>query len=236
MIGLDKMPGMKVTIKDVAQKARVSPATVSRVVGNYGYVAEKTRRKVLAAIRELNYRPDTIARSLVTKSTRTIGLVLTDITNPFFAQLARGIEDVTWNNGYTLILANTDEDIERERAIIFALIEKRVDAFIVVPASSKQAPHLEELTRHGIPLVLLDRSVNGLNVDTIMVDNEMGAYQAVSHLIKNGHKRIGIVYDNDEITTSIERLNGYRHALEERRIRGQGGVDQILPVYPPVSP
>jgi LacI family transcriptional regulator len=210
---------MKVTIKDVALKAGVSPATVSRVVGNYGYVAEKTRRKVLATIQDLNYRPDTIARSLVTKSTRTIGLVLTDITNPFFAQLARGIEDVTWDNGYTLILANTDEDLEREQAIIYALIEKRVDALIVVPASSKQAPHLEELTRHGIPLVLLDRSVDGLNVDTIVVDNEMGAYQAVSHLIQAGHDRIGIVFDNNEITTNIERVNGYRRALQEKRIR-----------------
>jgi LacI family transcriptional regulator len=209
---------MKVTIKDVAKKAGVSPATVSRVVGDYGYVSDKTRRKVLVVVQELNYRPDTIARSLVTKSTRTIGLVMTDITNPFFAQLARGVEAVTWKNGYALILANTDEDVDRERTIINTLIEKRVDAFIIVPAFSKQAPHLEELVQHGIPVVLLDRSVKNLVADAVMVDNEDGAYQAVSHLIRLGHSRIAIVLDNNEITTNIERLSGYKKALQEYQL------------------
>lgn len=206
---------MKVTIKDVAAKAGVSPATVSRVVGNYGYVSEKTRRKVLSAIEELGYRPDSIARSLVTRATHTIGLVVTDITNPFFAHLVRGVEEVTWQHGYTLILANTDEDVQREEAIIQTLQEKRVDAFIVVPASSQAAPHLQEVVSEGIPLVLADRSVQDLAVDTVMVDNEDGAHRAVSHLIRLGHRRIGIVLDNLKITTNEERLAGYRQALLE---------------------
>jgi len=210
---------MKVTIKDVARKAGVSPATASRVVGGYGYVSRGTRRKVLAAVDELGYLPDVVARSMVTKSTRTIGLVVTDIANPFFAQLARGVENITWQNRYTLILANTDEEVEREKAIIRALLEKRVDAFIVVPASSKRAPHLEKLVQYGIPLVLLDRSVEGLAVDTVMVDNEDGACQAVSHLIRSGHRKIAMLLDNLDISTNIERLAGYRRALAENGIR-----------------
>jgi LacI family transcriptional regulator len=206
---------MKVTIKDVAKKAGVSPATVSRVVGGYGYVSQATRRKVLAQVEALGYLPDVVARSLVTKSTRTIGLVVTDITNPFFAQLARGVENITWQNKYTLILANTDEEVDREKAIIKAMLEKRVDAFIVVPASSQKAPHLEELVKYNLPLVLLDRNVQDLAVDTVLVDNENGAYQAVSHLVRLGHKRIGMLLDNLDISTNIERLNGYRRALIE---------------------
>jgi len=207
---------MKITIKDVAKKAGVSPAAAARVVGGYGYVSTETRRKVQAAVRELGYRPNTIARSMVTKSTRTIGLVITDITNPFFAQLVRGIEDVTWQHGYTLVLANTDENREREQAVVYALQEKRVDAFIIVPASSQSAPHLEELFLQDIPMVLVDRAVNGLKVDTIMVDNEGGAYQAVRHLINLGHRRIGLILDNLDITTNKERMEGYRRALVER--------------------
>jgi LacI family transcriptional regulator len=204
---------MKVTIVEVAKKAGVSPATVSRVVANYGYVADKTRKKVLAAVKELGYHPNTIARSMVTKSTRTIGLVVTDITNPFFAQLARGVEAVTWQNGYTLILANTDEDSQRERAIILTLQEKRVDAIIIVPASSEDSSHLEELVKSGLPVVLLDRGVKNLVVDTVMVDNEDGAFRAVSHLIDLGHSRIGIILDNPNITTNVERLSGYKRAI-----------------------
>ena len=210
---------MKVTIKDVAKRASVSPATVSRVVGNYGYVSDKNRRKILAAVQELGYRPNTIARSMVTKSTHTIGFVVTDITNPFFAQLARGVEAITWRNGYTLVLANTDEDVAHERAIISAFQEKWVDAFIVVPASSKKAPHLEEIVQNGIPLVLLDRGVDDLAVDKVMVDNENGAFNAVSHLIQLGHQRIGIILDNLDITTNAERLNGYLRALAEHHIQ-----------------
>jgi LacI family transcriptional regulator len=214
-----KINGMKVTIKEVGKKAGVSSATVSRVVGHYGYVSEKTRRKILAAIRELGYKPNAIARSMVTKSTQTIGLIITDIINPFFAQLARGVEEITWQNGYSLILANTDEDLEREQALVSTLQEKRVDGLIVVPASSNPAPHLEELLLEGIPLVLMDRSVKDCAVDVVMVDNENGAYQAVTHLISQGYQRIAMIVDNLDITTNAERMAGYHHALKD------GGIE-----------
>jgi len=202
-----------VTIKDVAKRAGVSQATASRVAGNYGYVSIAKRRKVLAAIRELGYHPNRIARSMVTKSTQTVGLVVTDIENPFFAQLVRGVEDVTWEYGYTLILANTDEDTQRESAILTTLQEKMVDGLILVPASSRHSAIRAALVEQGIAMVLLDRAVDGLEVDKVLVDNENGACQAVSHLIGLGHKRIGMILDNLDITTNIERLAGYHAAL-----------------------
>ncbi len=215
------MPLPSVTIKDVAQKAGVSPATVSRVVSNRGSVSEKTRRKVLTAVRELGYRPNVIARSMVTKSTQMVGLVLTDIMNPFFAELARGVESTLWEEGYTLILANTDEDIQREQAVVSALVEKQVDGLILVPASSRQASHLLEIVHQQVPLVLVDRGVDDLLVDTVLVDNENGAYYAVSHLIRLGHRDIGMILDNLDITTNIERLAGYHRAMREQGLTAQ---------------
>ena len=208
----------EVTIKDVARKAGVSPATVSRVAGNYGYASKSVRQKVLAAIRELGYRPNSVARSMVTKSTHTLGLVVTDITNPFFAHLMRSVEDVTWEAGYTLFLANTDENIQREEAIIQTILERQVDGLILVPATSQSTPYLEHFIQQGIPLVLLDRNVRELAADAVMVDNEHGAYQAVTHLIRLGHKRIGMVIDNLDISTNAERLAGYRKALHDANL------------------
>jgi LacI family transcriptional regulator len=205
----------KVNIKDVAKRAGVSPATAARVAGKYGNVSETTRQRVLSAIQELGYQPDAIARSMVTRSTRTIGLVVTDITNPFFAELARGVESITWSQGYSLFLADTDEDIAREKAMISTMREKRVDGIILVPASSQYSRHLSELVKEGTPLVLVDRAVSRLDVDRVMVDNEQGAYQAVSHLASLGHRRIAMILDNPAITTNTERLAGYRRALKE---------------------
>jgi LacI family transcriptional regulator len=201
------------TIRDVAKAAGVSQATASRVAGKYGYVSAKNRQKVLKAIRDLSYRPNRIARSMVTKSTQTVGLVVTDIQNPFFAELARGIEEVAWAHGYTLILANTDESLERESAILTVLQEKMVDGLILVPASSRPSDTRTALNNQGIPVVLLDRASADLDVDTVLVDNENAAYQAVSYLIGLGHKRIGMIVDSLEITTNEERLAGYRSAM-----------------------
>ena len=206
---------MAVTIKDVAIKAGVSPATVSRVVGNYGYVSQRTRKKVLVAIQDLGYRPNAIARSMVTKSTCTIGLVVTDITNPFFAQIARSVEEVVWKNGYTLLLANTDEDLDHERAIVHVMQEKRVDGLIVIPASSTSGPHIHDVIERGFPLVLVDRKLKDCEADVVMVDNEAGAYQAVSHLLSLDYGRIGMIMDNPEISTNVERSLGYHKALHE---------------------
>ena len=201
------------TIRTVAQRAGVSPATVSRVIGNYGYVSQATRRKVEMVIQELGYRPDNIARSLVTKNTHTLGLILTDILNPFFAELARGVESITYKNDFSLLIANTDEDIEREKTILNTFIEKHVDGILLVPATSKASTHLQEIIEKQIPLVLVDRNAENISVDTVMVDNEIGAYRAVSHLIERGHEKIAMILDNPDISTNMERLAGYRRAL-----------------------
>lgn len=208
----------RVTIKEVALRAGVSPATASRVAGNYGYVSKNSRKRVQAAIQELGYQPNSVARSMVTKSTHTLGLVVTDITNPFFAHLMRSVEDVAWEAGYTLFLANTDENPQREEAVIRTALERQVDGLILVPSSSRSTPYLENIIQRGTPLVLLDRSVEGLAADAVMVDNAFGAYQAVMHLIQLGHRRIGMIIDNLDISTNAERLAGYRRALQEANI------------------
>lgn len=217
---------MSVTLKDVAERAGVSAATASRVVGNYGYVSDETRQKVLAAVEELNYRPNVVARSMVTKSTRTLGIVVTDITNPFFARLARGVEEVCWQHGYTMILANTDEDFRREQAVVQVLQDKQVDGLIVVPASSTNAPHLQAVVEQGTPLVLADRLIEGFPVDVVMVTNEEGAYQAVYHLASLGHERIGMILDNLDISTNQERLEGYHKAIRDAGLKGDDALVQ----------
>lgn len=209
----------KVTIKEVAKRARVSIPTAARVAGNYGKVSEWTRVKVLAAIKELGYQPNIIARSLVTRTTCSVGLVVTDITNPFFAQITRGVENVTWPRGYTLIVANTDEDTEREEAILTSMRERQVDGLIVVPASSRKNPHFDLLKKESTPIVLIDRSIRGFKADMVMVENKKNSYEAVSHLIRIGHKNIAILLDNLKISTNNERLNGYRSALNDNNIR-----------------
>lgn len=207
------MGSSKVTIKDVAKKAGVSTSTVSRVVGNYGYVSNSTKLKVEKVIEELDYKPNALARSMITKSTKTIGIVVTDITNPFFASVIRSIEDVLWESGYAILLANTDENVERERAVVSAIIERQVDGLILVPSENKLKPHLEILNKRDIPVVLVDRMVEGLPADVVMVDNENGAYTAVNHLISMGHKKIGMIIDDLNISTNSERLLGYKKAL-----------------------
>lgn len=211
----ERRKAISVTIKDVAQRAGVSTATAARVVGSYGYASQEARRKVLQAVEELGYQPDAVARSMVTKSTRTLGLVVTDIENPFFARAARGVTDVAQKHGYTVLLANTDEDVEKERQVLQVLQEKRVEGLILVPASTRQGEHVSKLQQRRLPVVLLDRWVRGLAVDVVMADNAGGAYQAVAHLIKLGHRRIGVVTDNLDIASSFERLEGYRRALAD---------------------
>ncbi len=203
----------RATIKDVAEKAGVSPSTVSRVVGSYGYVKKSTRNKIQRVIVDLDYKPNTLARSMITKSTKTIGVIVTDITNPFFASVIRSIEDVLWESGYTILLANTDENVEREKIVITEIMQRQVDGIILVPSTSKKKSHLDLIVNQGIPLILVDRMVEDLSVDSILVDNEYGAFTAVSHMIQKGHTCIGMVIDNLNISTNNERLDGYKKAI-----------------------
>jgi LacI family transcriptional regulator len=213
-----------VTIRDVARRAGVSQATAARALGGYGHVSGAARRRVEAAADALSYVPNSVARALASGVTRAVGLVISDIENPFFAAAARGMSDVLEERGHTVLLTNSDEDLDRERTAIETLRSRRVDALVVVPCSGTPSPHLRAAAAGAAPLVLLDRPVRGLGVDSVTVDNAAGARSAVEHLLSHGHRRIGLVSDKPEITSSAERIHGYREALAAAGL----GVDDHL--------
>lgn len=218
---------MSVTIRDVARAAGVSTATAARALGGYGHASPAARRKVSESARRLGYRPNVVARALVSRATTTVGLVVGDIENPFFAAAARGLADVMDAHGYTVLLANADEDAGRERRAVDALRARQVDGMVVVPAPGASPEHLTELVTAGVPLVLLDRAVVGVAADSVLVRNVAGARAAVAHLAGLGHRRIGVVSDSPEITSSAERIQGYRQALRAAGIAPEPGLISI---------
>src|SRR5947209_14659680 len=203
---------MSVTIRDVGEVAGVSQATAARALGGYGHVSASVRGRVDAAARQLGYVPNSVARALASGMTHAVGLVIGDIENPFFAAAARGVSDVLEERGYTVLLANSDENLDRELSAVETLRARQVDALVVVPTSAAAFPHLRAAAAEA-PLVLLDRVIKGLGVDSVTVDNRGGARRAVEHLLGHGHRRIGLVSDEPEISSSAERIEGYRDAL-----------------------
>ncbi|MCX7795495.1 MAG: LacI family transcriptional regulator [bacterium] len=203
------------TIYDVAKKAGVSAMTVSRVINGKKDVKPETRDKVLKAIEELGYVPNSLARSFVLQKTKTIGLVITDITNPFFTTLARGVEDTAMKNQFSVIFCNTDEDPEKEVLYLELLARKRVDGVILASASGKRTP-LKSILLRNIPIVLIDREVDGLeDLDIVKGDSVYGAYLLTKHLVDLGHRRIGIIVGSKHISTAEDRVEGYKKALIE---------------------
>jgi len=202
-------------IQDVARHAGVSISTVSRVLNDRGRVNAEVVANVQAAIQALHYTPNRAARSLRTQQSRIIGLLISDIQNPFFTVLVRGIEDVVQQNGYSLILCNSDENEQKERQYIEVLCAEHVAGAIIVPTHENQRS-MRIFDDQHIPVVAVDRRVP--NVDTVLVDNKRGAYEAVSHLITNGYQHIGIITGPHNTTTGRERLEGYYKALEEAGI------------------
>lgn len=205
------------TIREVARHAGVSPITVSRVVNNTGYIRAETREKVLAAVELLGYVPNTLARSLRWKQTGLLALVLTDITNPFWTTVARGVEDAASDAGLSVILCNTDESSDEQERYLTVLLQKRVDGILLVPAASDPAP-LEAIRRQKIPVVVLDRRVPGVEVDVVRCDSRGGAFQLVQHLTRLGHRRIALLAGPEGISTTEERILGYRQALQAAEI------------------
>jgi LacI family transcriptional regulator len=205
------------TLKQVAEKAGVSLGMAGRVLGNYGSFSEATKKKVTEAARALNYAPNIIARSLRTQLTKTIGVLISDITTFFWTTLVRGIQDKAGKAGYSVILCNSDDESENEQLYLATLFERNVDGLIVSPTPHNHS-YLKRLARSMVPLVLVDRGVKGLVVPTIKTDNQAGAYEAVKHLIDLGHERIAIITGIPGVETSEERFAGYRQALQERGI------------------
>lgn len=189
----NSVPKRLVTVQDVAREAGVSKATAARVLGAYGTASPKARENVLAAARVLGYRANELARSMTTGRSGTIGVVVGDIENPFFGQAVRGISDRAGAAGFDVILANSGEDAAREQSAIRVLLGKRVDGLIVTPARLSETRHLQDVQRSGRPLVLLDRSVPTLDVDTVVTDDRAAAAAATRVLIEAGHRRIAYV-------------------------------------------
>jgi len=200
------------TIKDVANRAGVAPITVSRVVNNSGYVSSATRQRVEAAAAELNYVPNMLARSLRSNRTDTLALVLTDITNPFWTTVARGAEDSASAHGFSVIFCNTDEHEAKQDQYLSMLLRKRVDGFLYVPANDRPDP-IVQIHKQGIPVVVLDRKIHGVDVDFVRSDSKDGAEKLISHLLKLGHKKIAIFNGPPNIATARERLAGFKIAM-----------------------
>ena len=209
---------MRKTLKDVATKAGVSVAVASRVLGNYGYVSEENRLKVLKAAREIGYQPDVLARGLKTKKTYSIGVIISDVTTFFFTSVVRGIEDVASQGGYHVTLCNADEDPQKEKGYLEELYKRKVDG-IILSATGKNLSLVKKLIRSGMPIVLVDRKIDKLDTTQVVVDNKEGAYEAVKHLIKLGYQRIGVINGIKGIWTSEQRFAGYLDALEESELK-----------------
>jgi LacI family transcriptional regulator len=202
------------TISDVARRAGVSTMTVSRVINNSGYASLEVRERVLAAVGELGYVPNALARSLHIKRTHTLALVLTDIGNPFFTTLARGVEDAASGQGFSVMFCNTDESEEEETAHVRLLLQKQVDGLLLVPA--KSASQSVELARQrGVPVVVLDRRLAGAPVDAVRCDSEAGAHAIVRHLIELGHREIAILSAAPDVSVAADRIAGACRAMNE---------------------
>lgn len=202
------------TIREVAESAGVSYATVSHVINNTRLVSQETRARVLAAMDALNYRPNALARSLRQGKTNTLGLVLPDSANPFFAEISRGIEDAAFKKGYSVFLCNTELDTQRELFYVDVLSKKQVDGIIFV-AAGDQADSLDFLVSENMPVVMIDRDIPNVEVDAVLTDHELGGYLATRHLLELGHQRIACIAGPSSITPSAERITGYKKALNE---------------------
>ncbi len=204
-----------ITMADVAKEAGVSIMTVSRVVTGSGYVKDVTRKKVLHAMKNLNYEPKRPSMPITTSETTTLALIVPDITNPFFTFIARGMEDVARKNGYRVFIANTDESLRKESEYIDMCLSLHADGVLIVPVGDLSKDNLDVLQRANIPFVLVDRQVNGVEADIVKGDLVSASYILVKHLIELGHRRIAIVTGSLSSDSSRERLEGYTKALQE---------------------
>lgn len=217
---------MKINIKHVAEKSGFSTATVSRVLRNYPGVREKTRKKVLEAVSELDYEVNAVARSLRQKKTYSIGIIVGNVLSQFYSVIAKSVEDTANKFGYNTILCNGDENPEKELNYLKVLKSNRVDGIILTP-TGKNSEYINNLISSGNKVVLLDRLIEGVDCDAVLVDNANSAYKAVKYLIDQGYKRIGIINGYLDRTTGAERLKGYLQALAEADIPKDNSLIKI---------
>lgn len=207
----------KTTIKDVANRAKVSTATVSRVLnGNYP-VSEEVASRVMKVIKEMNYHPDAVARSLKNKKTFIVGVVVSDISNIYFMEMAKGIENIISSEEYNIIFSSTNDEEDKEEKILKLLYERRVDALVVAPAANDSA-FINSLIDQGMYIIIVDRKISGIKTDVVIEDNFNSVYKLINYVISKGHSRISIINGLFSISTSLERFEGFKKALSDSNI------------------
>ncbi len=207
----------KTTIKDVAREACVSITTVSHVINKTRYVSDKLKKRVYDAMEQLHYTPNAIAQGLRGGSTKIIGVILPDCTNSFFAEIARAIDHYSFTLGYSVILCNTDNDSERQREYVNMLISKQVDGVLFISANNADTD-LKALNDRSIPAVIVDRTIQSVAVDSIIVDNRLGARRAVEHCIQKKRLRIACITGPLELSSAKNRFLGYQEILKEHAL------------------
>jgi LacI family transcriptional regulator len=221
---LESLP-KAIRLTDVAERAGVSTATVSRVLNGLGPTSEDARARVLRAAKELDYRPNWLARSLRARRTNTVGLVLPDIENPFFTSLVKGAEQAAGLRGWNLILCNSDEDVEREEALVRTLAERKIDGLLLCPAAGSHG--FLARYRGQLPIVAVNRLIPGDSVPSVTADNRQGAYEAAFHLLAKGLRPLALLLGTPNLSTTESRLAGCRQAAETL---GVAPEDMVLKV------
>jgi DNA-binding LacI/PurR family transcriptional regulator len=205
--------GKKLNIEEVAAYAGVSTATVSRVLNDYPFVKEETRRKVLKVIRDTNYQVNAVARNLRRRRTHSIGVIISNVLSSFYSVIAKAVEDLAMKNKFSTVLCNGGDDPEKELGYLKVLHENRVDGIILSP-TGRNGRYLRFLVASGIPVTVIDRTVEELRCDTVLVNNREASCQGVRHLLQAGYRRIGCIAGPQDRLTGLERLRGYYDAHE----------------------
>lgn len=206
------------TIKDIARKVGVSPSVVSRALNNKYGVREATRQAVIQVAKELGYHPNAAARSLVTKRSETIGVIIPDISEPFYSRMIKGMEYVASKTGYTLLFSNSYESLEQSKVVPRMVEAERVEGMVIVGSSRKEKDYIQSLTDQGTPFVVIERHYSDPRMNCIWVDNVVGGYVATKHLIECGHTRVAHITGDLDFEVAAERFAGYKKALDESGI------------------
>jgi DNA-binding LacI/PurR family transcriptional regulator len=214
------------TIKDVARRAGVSVTTVSRVLNNHPYVADDLRERVLRAIAELGYQPSRVARRLRAPDSQLVGVIFSDIANPFYIDVLRGIEHVLSQQGMSVLIGNASADQAREDAFIRLMQTEDVAGLIVAP-TREDSPAIAEAAHKGLPMVVIDRHMTNIEIDTVLVDNFNGTLAAIQHLIALGHQRIGVVSGPLHLNSGRERYAGYLQAMSDAGLAVESGLTRF---------
>jgi LacI family transcriptional regulator len=212
--GKSRKAGNFANVYDVAREAGVSVFTVSAVVNHKKHVGQRLRARVEAAIQKLNYRPNLLARSLAKQKSHTIGMIVPDITNPFFPLVVRGAEDAAQKHGYNLLLCNSDDDVAKEESALELLLSKRVDGILLTKAVYDLRPALQQTIKEmNVPFVMVMRTCPKISKDAVVTDDYQGAHDAVCHLVRSGCRRIGLIGGPLKVNTGRARWRGFRDAL-----------------------